>query len=1040
MGEHPASSARLIRFGAFEFDSYTRELRRSGFKLKLAGQPIEVLAILLERPGELITREELQSRLWPNDTIVEFEHSINTAIKKVREALDDSAGEPRYVETLPRRGYRFIASVEAVLSPTLGMRAIREQPPTALDAEMTGQTVSRFRVLERLGGGGMGVVYRAEDPKLGRQVAIKFLPAELASDRRALERFEREARAASALDHPNICTIHDTGEHAGRPFIVMPLLKGQTLKQMIAVGAGLVPTRPAGVPAQGRPQGAPLQIDELLGLALQIADGLAAAHAKGIIHRDIKPANVFVTESGQAKILDFGLAKLLHERALESSASQSPELITPSPATASSIHDSITRTGVAVGTPAYMSPEQVRREELDTRTDLFSFGTVLYEMATGRQPFAGETAAEVEQAITTSSPSSATELNPALPPKLGEVIRKALEKNRDQRYQSAADIRADLATVGAGLAPPTRAQQAAPLRRRRLVALAAGLGAITLALAFYWLTRPLPPPRITGTRLITATHHGQWWMSLATDGMRVYFTDPIGDRWVIKQVSIAGGEADTIPMPFRSAGLMDIDPERSELLLVDLAGGLGVEGPLWILPILGGSPRRVGDVVTYAALWSPDKQRILYNKGSDFFITKNDGTETHKLVTVPAGEIHTLCWSPDGGRVRFSLFKDATNVFWEFSADGSNLHRLHPEWIKQGLEGSGAWTPDGKYFLFTSVTSMFSKDGGLYAMREKGGFLRRARRDPVLLASASGPILFGMPLPSLDGKKIFVQGMVSRRELMRYDLQSRQFVPYLSGISAHQADFSRDGEWVAYASVDYFLWKCKRDGSERRQLTFTPTGFWPPRWSPDGKRIAFLGHMPGKPRKIYVISADGGNPEQLIPGDREEWDPEWSPDGNQLLFWRSPDTVTRPIAIQVFDFRTRQVSDLPNSEGLIYPRWSYDGRYIAAQADQGRKFVLYDCASHKWTELATAKGGFSDQNWTRDGKSLVLLGDLAGEGFSVLRFRISDRKWEEIIGPEERRKLFGDTFFWVGLTPDDSPVLARDTSVSGIYALEWEAP
>jgi DNA-binding winged helix-turn-helix (wHTH) protein/tRNA A-37 threonylcarbamoyl transferase component Bud32 len=444
MAEPPAR-ARLICFGAYEFDSYTRELRRNGHKLKLAGQPVEVLAILLERPGEMITCEELQKKLWPHDTVVEFEHSINTAIKKVREALDDSADKPRYVETLPRRGYRFIAPVDVgagLAPPADALPAPVESVPSA---DLVGQTVSRFRILERLGGGGMGVVYRAEDTQLGRAVAIKFLPAELASEPRALERFQREARAASALDHPNICTIHDIGEHAGRPFIVMPLLKGQTLKQMLGVGEDF-----HGAPGREGHKGPPARIDTLLDLALQIADALVAAHAKGIIHRDIKPANVFVTEGGQAKILDFGLAKLVHERAAETSESQSPDLDTSSPAKASSIHDSITRTGVAVGTPAYMSPEQVRREELDPRTDLFSFGAVLYEMATGHQPFTGDMPADVQQAITTQPPPLRG-LAPALPPKVEALIAKALEKDRDKRYQSATEIRADLAATRAGL-------------------------------------------------------------------------------------------------------------------------------------------------------------------------------------------------------------------------------------------------------------------------------------------------------------------------------------------------------------------------------------------------------------------------------------------------------------------------------------------------------------------------------------------------------------------------------------------------------------
>ncbi len=452
--------AERVRFGTFELNVRTGELISFGpgaaeagsAKVLLREQPFQILRILVERQGKIVTRQEIKQILWPNDTVVEFDRSINVAMAILRKALDDDADNPKYIETLPRRGYRLIAPVEWQQSSTDGTPDSVEPQvatPTPLPGGVlfVGKRVSHYRVLGILGGGGMGVVYEAEDLKLGRRVALKFLPEELSDDPKALLRFEREAKAASALNHPNICTIYGTDEYEHKPFIVMELLEGNSLSAQLA----------------GLPE--PLPLPTVLEIAIEICDGLQAAHTKGIIHRDIKPANIFLTNHGAVKILDFGLAKLAatqedQEPSVVKAEDPAPDAMGHSPRDKSlncpANHPTLTVAGTPVGTASYMSPEQISGEPLDARTDLFSLGIVLYEMATGRRAFEGPTAAIVHEAILHRTPTSAHELASHVPRSLEAVISRTLEKDRTRRHQSASEIRKDLMQIQREINPRRR--------------------------------------------------------------------------------------------------------------------------------------------------------------------------------------------------------------------------------------------------------------------------------------------------------------------------------------------------------------------------------------------------------------------------------------------------------------------------------------------------------------------------------------------------------------------------------------------------------
>jgi serine/threonine protein kinase len=718
--------ARFFRFGAFQLDLRARELRRNGIKVRVPDQSIQVLAMLLEHPGEVVMREEVHQRLWPNGTIVEFDHSINAAIKRLRQALEDSAEAPHYVETLPRLGYRFIGVVEA--TPAGEAAAPSEEP----EAEI----VSHYRILEKIGSGGMGVVYKAEDTRLGRTVALKFLPEEFADDKAALDRFQREARAVSALNHPNICTLYDVGQADGRPFFAMEFLEGQTLLELIAAG--------------------PLTIERILDLGIQIADALDAAHAKGIVHRDIKPSNIFVTERETVKIVDFGVAKMA---GLPRNADSEALLTNP---------------GSAVGTAAYMSPEQARGEPLNERTDLFSFGVVLYEMATGQRPFQGDTTAVIFDAILNKAPVSPVTLRPDLPAGLEVIVRKTLEKDRDVRCQTASELRADLKRLKRDTESGKSSTAAAVVPRpktirrpRLLVSVLAGvliMIGIASAVAWFALRQPTAPPPELRERRLTANPADNPVIStlISPDGKYLAYSDLDG----IHLKLIATGEIRTIP---RTEGWIVTSwfPDGSKLL----ANSPDPQKPgVWAISLLGGTPRKLQDRGS-SGIVSPDGSQIAFADRVDtglggfqeLWITGPSGGEPRKILTAKADWILLAAWSPEGSHLAYlkaSLFSPMSGMLPSV-LESVDLKTGKITTLLSGVQLGGAswsppafwWCPDGR-IIYSRPEPRARTDANLWELRVNTNTGEPAGK-PVKITHWSGTGV-GSANAGGDGRRIAV--------------------------------------------------------------------------------------------------------------------------------------------------------------------------------------------------------------------------------------------------------------------------------------------
>jgi len=706
----PATNPRTVRFGLFELDLDARELRKSGVRIKLQEQPFQILAMLLERPGEIVTREELQNKLWPSDTFVDFDLSLNSAVKKVRQALGDDSENPRFIETLYRRGYRFIA------------------------------------------------------------------------------------------------------------------------------------------PLNGH------------------------------------------SDSGQMQLV------------------HNPETAAPAP------------------------PKAASRPPIWRRGLLYYIGIPL------------------------------------------------------------------------------------------LIALA---GILVLRLV------PSPQPTVLGYTQIT--HDEMRKGNITSDGERLYISEMRGDRFVVSQVSVAGGETSLLETPFENSAVLDV-AQNGSALLVGVFRGTDKGSELWSLPLPGGAPRRLGDFIVDSAAWSPDGSQLFFSKGPNIYLATSDGREARKLATL-GGMVNGFSFSRDGVRVRFDVV-DSRNggcVMWEMRRDGTNPHPLLAGWNTDLRDWGGKWTPDGKYFLFQSFR--YGREG-LWALADESSWLRKAK--PVQLTN--GPLFFGSSLPSKDGKRIFAVGSQPRCELLRYASTSG-FAPFLDGISVSDLAFSRDGQWVAYVSIpDRQLWRSRADGSERVEFNFEGMNAGLPQWSPDGKQIVFMGTTLKTGWRAYLVSSDGTGLRELIPGAEFGYDPGWSPDGKSIVLTMNPAGSGIPVdgpGIATFDVETRKVSLLPDAKQLFSPRWSPDGRHIAAVTINSGKLLQFDRVAQKWEELVTMPMGYP--SWSHDGQYIYFDTTLT-EDPAFFRLRISDRKLERLVSLKGTRRFWGEFGPWTGLTPDDSPLLTRDTSSEEVYALDLQAP
>lgn len=839
----------------------------------------------------------------------------------------------------------------------------------------SGTTISHYRLGERLGSGGMGVVYRAEDLTLGRAVALKFLSRDVASDRAALERFLREARAAAALNHPNICTIHEIGEHDGLPFLAMELLQGRTLRDVL------------------HPAARPLPLDRLLLVGIQIADALEAAHRKGIVHRDIKPSNLFITQRGDVKVMDFGLAKLIE--------AAEPHVVDGATASLGSSDPHLTSPGMTVGTIAYMSPEQVRGEDVDARSDVFALGAVLYEMATGRVAFSGATSGVIFEAILNRMPPEARQINSAVPPRLNDIIHKALEKETELRYQSAADLGADLKRLrreistteprasesGAHIPMEHRSPTRAP--RMPWIALAVVVAFLAIGYAVYRTVRtpdgqprpPQPPsaagasrvaPQMQITRLTTLGRSRQ--AAISPDGKYVVHALEDGGRqslWV-RQVA-TGSNVQIVPAAEVEFHSITFSGDGNFVYYVAGAPMLGRDlpfGTLYRVPVLGGVAETMTTALAASAAPSPDGRSFAFLRPIpgmaevQLLIAAADVSAPRIVATRKLPDFFRpgIAWSADGGTLAVlagSFRGTHRGQVMTVPSSGGALKPLGSHewnWL-YALE----WLTDGSGMVVTASDRPTFFSSQLWFVSWPDGKARRITNDLNHYSrgsvTADRNTLATVQSEVLSSIWVAPDGNADRARNISASPSSY--------IGVENMDWTPDGRIVHVASsgASSDIWITSADGSGGRQLTHSGN-HGKLRVSPDGRALVFMSDRSGSPN-LWSMNIDGAEQRRLT-----HWDTEFtldiSPDGKSIVFssarsgsmelWKMP--IEGGDAIQL----TRGGAWLP----VISP----DGKWIACVISRmgGRNIAMIPFeggAAVKTFELPGPVG------WSRDGKNLL---------------------------------------------------------------------